>query len=183
MEAMISDEQLVEAYRNGDETAFEELFERYRRRMFHFCLRLLQNRESAEEVFQEVFLRIHTKLHGYRSKERFAQWLFTVANHACVDELRKRKRMRWLLFSNEPHERLDESDLEADLSRSRLREEIVRKLQGLDIQQRQVFLLRIDGDLMFREIAELLKVPLNTVLGRYHQAVLALKASVKGERS
>lgn len=180
---MISDEQLVDAYREGDETAFEELFERYRHRIFHFCLRFLQNRANAEEVFQEVFLRVHTRLHGYHSKNRFAQWLFTIANHACVDELRKRKRMRWLLFSNQTEERIDESDLETDLSRNRLREEIVRKLENLDARQKQVFLLRIDGELMFREIAALLKEPLNTVLGRYHQAVLTLKASLKGERT
>lgn len=175
---MFSDEQLVQTYRNGDEKAFEELFERYRRRIFRYVLRMLQNTTCAEEVFQEIFLRVHSKLARYREQDRFAQWLFTIANHACLDELRRRKRTSWLVFSDEPGDSISETNPEKDFSRSQMRQTIFQKLHDLDIKQRQVFLLRIEGGLMFREIAELLKEPLNTVLSRYHQAILSLKTSL-----
>jgi|SRR3990172_7419793 len=178
---MLTDEQLIEAYSNGDTRAFEELFERYRAKIFQFTLRMLGNRNLAEDTFQEIFLRVHSKLTRYKSEERFPAWLFTIAHRACIDAHRKRKREGWLLFGTKIQEQVSGAagDPEMDFAREQLREKIMAKLKHLNGNQKQVFLLRIHGNLLFREIAALLKVPLNTVLVQYHQAVLALKESLK----
>lgn len=178
---MRSDEQLVQEYRKGDETAYEELFERYRQRIFAYALRMLQNRGTAEEVFQEIFLTLHRKIGQYQEQARFAQWLFTIANHACLDQLRKQKRARWLVFTRDPVESISPANPEDELSGKQMHESIMKRVNALEIGQKQVFLLRMEGGLMFREIAELMNEPLNTVLGRYHQAVQALKQDLKAE--
>jgi RNA polymerase sigma-70 factor (ECF subfamily) len=141
----------------------------------------MSNRASAEEAFQEIFLRIHQKLDRYESKERFAAWLFTVAHRVCIDELRKQKRRGWLLFGQKFVEPADRLDLEAELNRNQMKGRIASCLEKLDSNQKEVFLLRIHGNLMFREIAQMLNTPLNTVLARYHQAVITMKQSLQRE--
>ncbi|HJZ10882.1 MAG TPA: sigma-70 family RNA polymerase sigma factor [Acidobacteriota bacterium] len=178
---MLPDEQLVRDHLNGDSRAFEQLFDRYRAQVFQFALRMLSNRASAEEAFQEIFLRVYQKLDRYESKQRFAAWLFTVAHHVCIDELRKFKRRRWLLFGEKFVEPMDPIDLEGEISRNQMKERVATCLERLEANQKQVFLLRIHGNLLFREIAQMLNTPLNTILARYHQAVIALKKSLQQE--
>ena len=176
---MQPDEQLVQLYRKGDEGAFEELFSRYRRPVFGFVLRMLGNRPTAEDVFQEVFARVHARIREYESKEKFSAWLYTIAYHLCVDARRKQKRQWWLRFGDEAPEPRSTMDPEDEAASREMKELVAAQVEHLDRRLKEVFLLRIHGNLLFREIAQLLDVPLNTVLVRYHQAVLALREALK----
>ena len=178
---MLQDEELVQAYRDGDPSAFEALFERHRSRVFHFVLRMIGNRAEAEEVFQDIFLRVHRKLDRYESQGQFSAWLFSVANRMCLDALRKRKRERWLSFGIKTEDPVANSDPERELYEDQIRVKVMREVDRLEKNLKQVFLLRIEGNLMFREIAEVLKIPLNTALAHYHQAVSRLKEAMKAE--
>jgi len=178
---MLQDEELVQAYRDGNSSAFDALFERHRSRVFQFVLRMMGNRAEAEEVFQDIFLRVHRKLYRYESQERFGAWLFAVANRMCLDALRKRKRERWLSFGDKIADPVASNDPERELYENQIKVKMMREVEKLETNVKQVFLLRIEGNLMFREIAEVLDIPLNTALARYHQAVSRLKESMKTE--
>lgn len=178
---MLQDEDLVQAYRNGDSSAFDVLFERHRSRVFHFVLRMIGNRAEAEEVFQDVFLRIHRKLDRYKSLGRFSTWMFAVANRICLDALRKKKRERWLSFGDKIVDPVASSNPERELYEDQIKVKLMREVERLETNIKQVFLLRIEGNLMFREIAEALDIPLSTALARYHQAVSHLKEAMKTE--
>ncbi len=176
---MPTDEELARAYADGDKSAFDELFARYRRPIFSYAYRMVGSRAYAEDLSQEVFLRVHNRIDTFEQGSRFAAWIFTIACNACLDELRRRKRGRWLSFGlagPEPHA---EIDIEGEALNAELRGMVLRELRKLDEKHRQVFLLRTHGNLLFREIADMLNIPLNTVLARYHQVVLALRAALR----
>ena len=178
---MRSDEDLLAACAMGDQDAFEELFRRHRAPIFSFITRLVGNRSQAEDVFQEVFLRVHDRAASFEPRSRFAAWLYTIAHNASMDALRRGWRERWLSFGASFQDPPCETDAETEAVRAEERQRLLREVQKLEPRVREVFLLRTHGNLLFREIAETLVVPLNTVLSRYHQAVLRLKQALGDE--
>src|SRR5215212_6752979 len=88
--AEVPDEQLMAAYRGGDARAFETLYARHRARLFRFVLRSIKARAVAEELFQEIWMRVIEARATYTPKARFTTWLFTIAHNRLVDHWRKR---------------------------------------------------------------------------------------------
>jgi len=179
---MPTDEELARAYADGDKSAFDVLFARYRRPIFSYVYRTVGSRAGAEDISQEVFLRVHKRIDSFEPRSRFAAWVFTIASNACRDELRRRKRAHWLSFGLAAPEPQAEIDIEGEALNAELHGMVLRELRHLDERHRQVFLLRTHGNLLFREIADMLNIPLNTALGRYHQVVVALKAALTESR-
>lgn len=179
---MSTDEELAEQYAAGKVECFEELFSRYRRPIFSYAFRMLSGWSLAEDACQEVFLRVHSGIGKYEPRSRFAAWIFTIAYNVCIDSLRKRKREQWLRIGLPRREPSAASRIDRELLENQQREIVLREIQKMGEKQREVFLLRVHGDLRFREIAEMLRIPLNTALVRYHQAVLHLKRALGGEQ-
>ena len=88
-EEVHSDDDLVELIRLGDEKAADELIKRYYRSILHYCRNHCFNQEKAEDLTQETFLKLFKNLSGYKGKRRFRAYLYTIANHLCIDESRK----------------------------------------------------------------------------------------------
>lgn len=84
-----SDELLLERYAQGEAQAFELFFERHRSRVYHYALKKLKRPELAAETVQDVFLKLHARIHQYRFGERALPWFFAIVHHACLDEIRK----------------------------------------------------------------------------------------------
>lgn len=91
MEEIYSDDALVEQIRIGDEKAAEELIRRYYTSVLRYCKRECFNLEKAEDLTQETFLKLFKNLSGYKEKGKFKAYLYTIANHLCIDESRKMK--------------------------------------------------------------------------------------------
>jgi RNA polymerase sigma-70 factor (ECF subfamily) len=175
-------DELIRGLKAGRPEAFERLVREYGDRIYRFVKRLAGER-PAEDLTQEVLLRVHRSIESYRPEGRFESWLFTIANNLCIDHARRRK----------PEASL--SDLDGDLSADRFasgapepiesmeeeerRQALLQAVDRLPFEQRQVFLLREEAGLSFREIAELTGCPLNTALGRMHYAMEALRKSLK----
>ena len=85
-EEVHSDDDLVELIRLGDEKAADELIKRYYRSILHYCRNHCFNQEKAEDLTQETFLKLFKNLSGYKGKRRFRAYLYTIANHLCIDE-------------------------------------------------------------------------------------------------
>ncbi|MEK7248839.1 MAG: sigma-70 family RNA polymerase sigma factor, partial [Bacteroidota bacterium] len=95
-----SDADLLQAYRNGDARAFERLLRRYERPLFTFIVRLVADRDEAEDVYQDTLSRVVEKIQSYDERGKFGSWLFGIAHHLCVD--RSRRKARWkFIFSDE----------------------------------------------------------------------------------
>ena len=178
-----TDETLLRAYVQGDEAGFELLVRRHARELHQFVVRFTNNSAAAEDVVQETFLQVHTSATRFDPDRRFRPWLFTIAANKARDYLRRRDRKREVPF-DAPVSDGDESGarfldffaqdaspnddgLELDAKR-RLVRSVVEEIPG---KLREVLILAYYHRVPYREIAQILDIPLGTVKSRLHAAV------------
>jgi RNA polymerase sigma-70 factor (ECF subfamily) len=179
----VSDEQLLLRYVQGDVNAFETLVNRYRRELFNFLARFLGDPALAEDVFQETFLQIHLSAGGFDVTRRLKPWLFTIAANKARDALRSRSRRSAAELDAEIGGGEDDSTRFVDLMPGSVPrpEETLENLEAAQsvqniVQQmpenlRSVLLLSYFHQFPYKEIADILNVPLGTVKSRLHVAV------------
>ena len=185
---MRSDGDLFSAFKAGDGSAMEALFARYRKSVYSWLLRMAPDRAEAEDLYQEAWLKVIRGADGY-SAGNFKAWLWRIVRNVATDCARKKMAVPVL---DEPLS--DEADAEtrtslvaddAAVSALEQMEAAERKtflrvaISGLSARLREVVLLRIGGELEFHEIAEVLDLPLGTVLGRMNLAVKKLREEVR----
>lgn len=176
----LDDSQLVAEYLQGKTQAFEDLVERYQKRLLNFVYRTIGDRERAEDLVQEVFIRVHRHLHRFDQTKKFSTWIYTIASNLAKNELRNRSRNPLVLFQaikrnweadhrplqfEDPHHRPD------DLYRQRQLRELVQWAVGqLPEHHRAVFVLRELEGKTYEEIAEITSCNLGTVKSRLNRA-------------
>lgn len=185
---MRSDEQLVDAYREGEAGAFGVLLQRHHDDLLRFLTRLTGTRAAAEDAFQETFLQVHLSAESFDTARRFKPWLFTIAANKARDALRRSTRRRTLDLSapiaggnNEPGEGegrtyVDLMEVEIEPPGSAMEAEerdrlVQRALDDLPFSLREILLLAYFQRLSYNQIAESLEIPLGTVKSRLHSAV------------
>lgn len=175
-------------YRKGDVGALGRLVEHYRRPLFGFILKMTEGREDAEEIFQEVWFRAIRSLDTYRDR-RFLSWLFRIAHNLVIDRARKARPIVDLApgaadDSEDPIEAkavaAGPGPAESAAGRD-LGARISAAVKRLPAEQREVFLLRMEGDLPFKEIAKLQGTSINTALARMQYALSKLRNELKNE--
>ena len=186
-----SDEELLRAYRDGDSEAFKTLFGRYRGPLFNFLLRRVRDRGRAEELYQDSWTKVIERSAEFRGDSKFSTWLYTIARNACIDHQRKMKFRGHASLdetqrgANQPMvERVANPGLGPDqlASGQALRERIWIAVEELPEEQREVFLLRQLQGLGFKEIAEVVGVPVNTVKSRMRYALQRLQLGLNDLR-
>lgn len=167
---------LLEGVRRGEAEAFTKLVLKYQNKVFSLALRVLGDRAEAEDVAQEVFVKVFRSLDSFKGESKFATWLYTIISRVCLNRLKALKRHRPQSFDhnlegladNSP--RADES-LEAKALQATVEAEIGR----LSEEQRVVLILRDIQGFSYEEIAHTLGLELGTVRSRLHRARMALK--------
>ena len=175
MEEIYSDDALVEQIRLGDEKAAEELIRRYYTSVLRYCKRQCFNLEKAEDLTQETFLKLFKNLSGYKEKGKFKAYLYTIANHLCIDESRKMKECS---LENEEEIR-DECD---ELRRIEDKSEISYLLNVLSPEQREAVILRFGEKLSFWEIAKVMGCNMRTAQSRVRNALKIMRKEQENER-
>ena len=176
----LSDPAVVAAHLDGHERAFHELVDRYQKRLLNFVYRTIGDRERAEDLVQEVFIRVHRHLHRFDQTKKFSTWIYTIASNLAKNELRNRSRNPLILFQTirknwdadhrplefeDPHHRPD------DLFRKRhLRELVEWAVAQLPDHHRVVFILRELEGKTYEEIAAITSCNLGTVKSRLNRA-------------
>lgn len=185
-----TDEALMLRYQQGEVRAFEILLNRHRKPVFNFILRFVQNRELAEDLLQEAFLRVIRSAAKYKQQAKFTTWLYTIARNLCVDQSRRAKHRKAKSLDS-PMSSADGSgtlldvvagdDLPSD--RKAVSKEIQKKLQSalaeLSEEQREVFLMREFLDMPFKQISDVIGVPENTVKSRMRYALAKLRLELE----
>ncbi len=183
----VDDAKLLEAYRNGDVESLGVLVEKYKGPLFGFVYKFSEGREDADEVFQEVWVRAIKNMNRYRQKNLLS-WLFRIAHNLMIDRIRRRKPV----FSLETpateeglalSERLAGGGLSPadETGGHALGRRIEEVAAELPIKQREVFWLRMQAGLSFKEIAKVQKCSVNTALARMQYAVSKLRKELAGE--
>jgi RNA polymerase sigma-70 factor (ECF subfamily) len=178
------DAELMLQFKAGKLEAFEELFSRHIRSVVNFAYRFVRNRGVAEELAQEIFLRVHDAAPSYRADAKFTTWLYRVATNICLNEVR-RPEYRAI------HESLDDPicipiDLvdkgaprpEAALLRQAVSEALRKALEALPEKQRLAFILNKYQDLSYVEVGEVMKISEKAVKSLIHRAKQAMAESM-----
>lgn len=168
------DSQLMGRVRDGDVALLGELFERHHQRLFHFFLRLARNRSAAEDLVQEVFVRMLKYRHTFRSESDFVPWMFTLARNAATDLYRARPKE----LPENPDAPEPQADLPhpiAGLERAEQEAKLRRALGHLSPANRELLLMARFSELKYDEIAGLLGISEGAVKVRVHRAMKELK--------
>ena len=176
----LDDAAVVTAFLNGEERGFEELVERYQGRLLNFVYRTIGDREKAEDLVQEVFIRVYRHLHRFDRSKKFSTWIYTIASNLAKNELRNRSRNPLVLFQtirkswqddDRPLQFEDTTARPDDLYRKRhLRSLVENTVAQLPAHHREVFVLRELEGKSYEEIAEITSCNLGTVKSRLNRA-------------
>ncbi|MCA9732837.1 MAG: sigma-70 family RNA polymerase sigma factor [Deferribacteres bacterium] len=184
-EKLPSDEELIARFQQGDVYAFDLIVKRYKQQLLNFVFRFLNNRELAEDVVQETFLRVYRKRHAYKQVAKFSTWIYTIAGNLSRTELRRRKRRKLFSLSDIGMEEKDFEIASDEFNPEKhtntvMHEKIIqREIDKLSSKFREVILLRDVQGLAYEEIAEIINVPLGTVKSRVNRARLRLQEMLK----
>lgn len=178
----LTDEQLVRAYVDGNNEAFDTLLRRHQSKLFSYILRIVKNRDIADDIFQETFVKIIMTLKQGRYAEsgKFGAWLTRIAHNLIIDHFRQEKSENSISTDDEDVNLLNRRDLcdeniEDLLINDQIRTDVRRIIEALPEAQREVLMMRYYSDMSFKEIADATGVSINTALGRMRYAILNMR--------
>jgi len=178
-----SDEDLLAAYRKGDRAAFSRLVDAYQRELFHFLVRFVGDRAAAEDIFQESFLQVHQSAAQFDPERRFRPWLFTIAANKARDYLRAQSRrptnqlQAAIAPSNDDSGEFidllkgEEISPSEPMEKRELQELVQKTVMEMPSNFREILLLSYFHQFPYKQIGEILDIPLGTVKSRLHAAV------------
>jgi RNA polymerase sigma-70 factor (ECF subfamily) len=187
----VTDEVLMMRFQGGDRAAFAGLVRRHKTAIFNFILRQVRMRPVAEDLVQDVFVKIVQNASDFKHEARFSTWAYTIARNVCIDHLRKMSLRRHPSLDQGSGEDGDGPTLgertadaapRAAVDRvaigAEMGQRIVRAVEDLPVEQREVFLLRELGNVPFKDIAQMTGVPENTVKSRMRYALERLQEAL-----
>lgn len=176
----VLDNDLIHLFQNGDNEALSALLNRYKEKIFSTIFYLVKDKQLAEDLFQDVFIKIIDKLRSksYNEEGKFLHWALRISHNICVDYFRKEKRNTTI--SGEQNNIFEFLELSTDAADTRIvtnqiNEKLRTMLDMLPDEQREVIVLRHFADLSFKEIAELTKCSINTALGRMRYGLINMR--------
>jgi RNA polymerase sigma-70 factor (ECF subfamily) len=176
-----SDIELVNEFKNGNTSAFDEIVKRYQRKVYTLARRILGNHEDADDIAQEVFIKLFYSLNDFKGESSLFTWIYRITVNECKSFLRKKKIKELvqidevanlLKFGQTPDQELFEKE-ERNL--------IERAVEKLPTKQRMIFVMRFFEDLDYQEIAKILNKPIGTLKANYFHAVKKIQKFIKDE--
>ena len=183
----MTDEELALSYADGNNRAFDLLLLRNQSKLFSYILFVVHDRETAEDIFQETFVKVITRLQEgrYTDSGKFGAWIMRIAHNAIMDWYRDQASMRIVDtsadndLSNIPGADIFEGNIENRFVNSQIMTDVRRLLDALPPMQREVVYMRFYQQLSFKEIADSTDVSINTALGRMRYALLNMRRMAK----
>jgi RNA polymerase sigma-70 factor (ECF subfamily) len=179
----MTDQELVQAYLDGNNHAFDELLARNQDNIFGYIIKVVEDEELANELFQETFLKIISKIqnHQYTETGRLQWWMLRVAHNVVIDYYRDQKKIFVVDAPKEndlsavKSDELVDVNRETELTNQRTLKQLVLLINALPAPQREVVYMRYFQDMSFKEIAEEVGCSINTSLGRMHYALINMR--------
>lgn len=176
--------------RDGDRTAFAELVDLYKGKLYHLAYRMLGNRQEAEDIVQDTFMRMYSHLDRYDSQHKFSTWIYRIATNLCIDRLRRRKAAYSLDADFSEGDGMDGYSMlqsgdpspEQQLVLTERQETIVRAMNALPAKYMSAIALKYYQDLSLQEISDILGLPVSTVKTRIHRGREYLRRRLEREK-
>ena len=162
----ISDEQLVGIIRSKNKELFSELVRRYQNKIFFYINRLINNREEAEDLTQEVFIKVYQNLQGFDIKRKFSSWIYRIAHNESVNYIKKKSRFKFLSIEQNEFLKNTMASTEDIMEKIITKESqlaVKKILSKLSFSHKEVLILRYFEEKSYGEISDILRKPVNTV--------------------
>lgn len=189
MSDILNDKELVQRYRNGDVASFQLLVDRYQDKVFSYILMLVKDKQLADDLFQDTFLKIirTLKAGAYQEEGKFIQFAMRIAHNLIIDYYRKAKRLPMVDPTKDDYDLIDNTRMsDPSVEEKMVTEQIYSDLRGmiefLPDEQREVLQMRMYSDMSFKEIADATNVSINTALGRMRYAIINLRKMAKEKK-
>ena len=177
-----SDQELIEEFKRGDSKGFNELVRRYQQKVYWIAQRTIGNHEDADDITQEVFVRVHRALKNFRAESGFYTWLYRITMNVSLNALRKKRIKQFVRFEEVEGEL---EDLDHHTDRDLLRDEYTRILRRaidrLPPKQKMVFQMRYYDELSYETMATILKRSVGGIKANYFFAVKKIQEFVRKE--
>lgn len=176
-----SDESLMLAYAKGDNRSFDELYSRHKGAVFRYLLRQVSSRAIAEELFQEVWMKLINARERYRADAKFTTYLYTLAHNHLIDFYRKNERHQMQSYSQEDNHILDQlseresQQPEQKIDLSEQANAIIDVIESLPAAQRETLMLKLESDMSVEEIASATNVERETAKSRLRYALSKIR--------
>lgn len=176
-----SDKYLIHSYRNGNDSAVEELVHRYKSKIYTSIYLLVKDNYLAEDLFQDTFIKVIRTIQAgrYNDEGKFLPWAIRIAHNLVIDHYRKAKRTP-LITNSDGFDIFDvlpfyDETAEERMIRSQTHKDLRKMIRLLPDDQKEVLIMRLYGDMSFKEIADVTEVSINTALGRMRYALNNLR--------
>ena len=175
-----SDLELIEEFRNGNDTAFNQLVLRYQEKIYWVVRRLLPDHDEADDVVQDIFVKVYRSLNSFKGDSSFYTWLYRIAMNLSLNEIRRKKTRRTFSLDENvvQHESKDPLPLEM-MEREERTQLIKDAIERLPEKQKKVFVLRYYEELPYEEISKILKTSVGGLKANYFHAVKKIGEYVK----
>lgn len=181
-----SDRALLDRYRSGDRSALSELIERHSRRVRDYIRMMVHDRDVADDIFQETFVKAVRVIEEgrYADHGKFLSWILRIAHNQVIDHFRAQRQQKTVSESEAGYDvlgtlRLSERTIEDALIGEQIERDVRALIEQLPAEQREVVMMRYFSGLSFKEIAEQTQVSINTALGRMRYALINLRRMIK----
>ncbi len=182
---LLNDQELVRAYLEGNEKAFETLLLRHKRKVWSHVYLMVRDREITEDIFQEAFIKVvHTLKTGkYNEEGKFLPWVMRIAHNLVIDHFRRNKKMP-LVRSNDDYDVFATisqpgKNVEQRMVNLQIDEDVRKLIDSLPDEQREVVIMRTYLGMSFKEISDQTDVSINTALGRMRYALINMRKLIK----
>lgn len=181
------EKKLIKQTMRGDRDAFAQIVELYKDKIFQLAYRMTGNRQEAEDIAQETFLRVYANISQYNEEYKFSTWIYRIATNLCIDRARKKKADVSLdeeatgTTGLDWYSRVSSTDKspEETVVTQELQTYVQEAISQLPPKYRSIMILRYLEDLSLQEISELLKMPVTTIKTRIHRGREALRSKLK----
>ena len=178
----MEEKEIVRMSMEGDEEAFRLLVEKYKKKVFNMAFSLTRDREVADDLTQDIFIKVYFSLPGFKFKSKFGTWLYTIASNRIKDYLRKTKKMRRVIFEKSRENDLFHENIAVKKEKEqldKLKKELVHTaLQALPEKHQIILSLRDIQGFPYEKIAEILNISPGTVDSRLHRARKQLRKKI-----
>lgn len=183
------EQRLLRSFIEGDESAIASLIEGYRKKVYNYILMLVKDRQTADDLCQETFIKVIGSLRGgkYAENGKFISWVLRIAHNQVIDFFRGGRKPTHVTNEDAGYDVLNNKELadptvEERMIRDQMEEDVRKLIDRLPVEQREVVVLRHYFDLSFKEIAQQTGVSINTALGRMRYALINLRKLVEERR-
>jgi RNA polymerase sigma-70 factor (ECF subfamily) len=180
----VTDQELIGRYLAGNQTSLEKLIRRHKNRIFAYILMIVKEKELAEDLFQDTFIKVINTIRSgsYKEEGKFIQWAMRIAHNLIIDHFRKSKRIPTIEnrddFDIFDKVRIPVESIEERIITEQIHKDVKKLIDYLPKEQREVLIMRHYGDMSFKDIAEVTNVSINTALGRMRYALINLRKLV-----